>query len=516
MKEFWDLFRTMPRLIGGCIWDYKDQALLDMDPSGNPYYAYGGDFGEELHDGNFCINGIVAADNRPKAAMFECKRVYQPVECSLNNDPGSLVKVENRHAAKSLEDYDAELHILQDGEIISRHDLGRISLSPGNDTILDISAFLPEYSGMHEYLADIRFSLNEDTPWAKAGHIVASNQLSLTGIPMPRIRHEIFPELSLSSNDTSYTISGTSFVLGFCKATGALNSWLIQQEELDMEESERLKSEFEELVFSPLSPNFTRALTDNDRRGWKPQRKLEPWFQANPVLIDMDVNDRGNGRIEVQSVYNIIDKHAELSVIYTIRGDGVVEVDYSLKADRDLPDIPRIGMQFGVGNDLSQISYYGRGPLENYIDRRYGFDAGIYSMPVEEFIEPYVWPQENGNRTDVRWMSLSNSSGNGLLVVADSLLNMSAWPWTQQNLDEAEHTYDLRDAGYITLNIDLSQMGVGGNDTWSDVSSPLDEFRIPSGNYHYRFYIYPLEAGGKQINKITFRLKTGSPIRVRK
>jgi beta-galactosidase len=148
-------------------------------------------------------------------------------------------------------------------------------------------------------------------------------------------------------------------------------------------------------------------------------------------------------------------------------------------------------MQCGIRSDLETISWYGRGEMENYCDRRYGFDAGIWTLPLKSFIEPYVNPQESGNRTDVRWMFLSSEEDYGLLVVADSLLSMSAWPWTQENLDEARHTYDLEEPGFITLNIDLAQMGVGGNDTWSEVSQPLEQYQIPSGTYTYRFYMYP-------------------------
>jgi beta-galactosidase len=169
-------------------------------------------------------------------------------------------------------------------------------------------------------------------------------------------------------------------------------------------------------------------------------------------------------------------------------------------------------MQCGIRPDCRSISWYGRGPQENYIDRRYGADAGIYSLSLENFIEPYVMPQENGNRTDVRWMFLSSASDYGILVVADSLLSMSAWPYTQANLDEAVHTFDLLDPGFITLNIDLVQMGVGGNDSWSDVSQPLQKYQVPSGRYRYRFYLYPCRAESGQIGRIAAGLKRKNDI----
>jgi beta-galactosidase len=500
MKEFWDLFRTMPRLIGGCIWDYKDQALLAETPEGKSYYAYGGDFGEILHDGNFCINGIVAADNRPKAAMYECKRLYQPVECTLMNPVNGFVRVENRHAARSLAGYNAELVILQDGSIIDSHSLGAIPLAAGRDTILEITHFLPAQTGDHEYLASIRFTLREDRPWASAGHLVASSQLALTGLPNPESLKEqpeiagIMPGISLEENDAAWVASGSSFRVRFSKSSGSPESW----------ESAR-----GQLLFSPLLPNFTRALTDNDRRGWKPHRKLASWFRAEPLLLEMSARKTSPGRAEIRSVYQVIEDSARVTISYTVRGDGVVEVHYRLEAENGLPNIPRIGMQCGIRNDLRQVSWYGRGPFENYIDRRSGADAGIYSLPLERFVESYVFPQENGNRTDVRWMYLAGPEEDGLLVVADSLLSMSAWPWTQQNLQEAEHTYDLADTGFITLNIDLVQMGVGGNDSWSPVSQPLEHYQVPAGSYQYRFYIFPCKADPERIKSLPAKLKNG-------
>ena len=156
-------------------------------------------------------------------------------------------------------------------------------------------------------------------------------------------------------------------------------------------------------------------------------------------------------------------------------------------------------MQCGIERSYENISWYGKGLMENYIDRNYGFDAAIYSQNIFDFIEPYAVPQENGNRTDVRWMFLSNKSNEGLLIIADSLLSMSAWPYTENNIENSKHTIDLKDAGFITLNIDLVQMGVGGNDSWSDVAAPLEKYQIPAKDYHYGFYLVPYKKGKEQM-----------------
>jgi beta-galactosidase len=145
--------------------------------------------------------------------------------------------------------------------------------------------------------------------------------------------------------------------------------------------------------------------------------------------------------------------------------------------------------------------------MENYIDKNYGADEGVYKLPINQFMENYVVPQENGNRTDVRWMFLANKQKDGLLIVADSLLSMSAWPYTEENIQNAKHTNKLTDAGFITLNIDLIQMGVGGNDSWSDVAAPLEQYQIKAKDYHYAFYLLPYNAKEKQAGEIAKEIK---------
>jgi beta-galactosidase len=244
-------------------------------------------------------------------------------------------------------------------------------------------------------------------------------------------------------------------------------------------------------------PHFTRPLTDNDKRGWKPQRKLKQWYDNTPELVNISVGkfdgSAGSG-VVVSSHYALINDSARVTVNYYVHGNGVVKIEYALDVKPGLPNIPKVGMQMGINRNYDNIEWYGKGPLENYVDRRYGFDEGIYDLPLNEFMENYVVPQENGNRTDVRWMNLwDKRTREGLLVVADSLLSMSAWPYTEENILAAKHTNKLKDAGFITLNIDLVQMGVGGNDSWSDVAAPLEEYQVKAKPHSYSFYILPFK-----------------------
>ena len=492
LKDFWDLFRSTPRIIGGCIWDFKDQGLQKEDSAGNAFFAYGGDFGEKLHSGNFCINGIVASDGRPKPAMYECKRVFQPVEFNKPDNSAGLVRIINRHAAKSLSDYDVVFDVRKDGRLISQKHLSRIHIPAGEDTLIDIGPYLPEFKTGCEYHGELHFLLSDDVAWAKKGHEVASCQLELKGIPPAQRRQQKYPALSLIDSEKFYSVTGKTFQLKIEKDAGALSSYIRDNTEL---------------IFKPLLPHFSRPLTDNDRRGWKPQEKLKEWYHPDLQLNHMKIDQPGRGMVKITSYYTLIDNRAAVQVDYHVNGNGVIRVDYAFSPLADLPHIPKIGMQCAILKNHDQVSWYGRGPSENYIDRRYGSDAGIYSMPLREFLEPYVMPQESGNRTDVRWMFFSDNDNNGLLVAADSLLSMSAWPYSEENIAQAKHTSELHDAGYITVNIDLIQMGIGGNDSWSEASAPLEQYQVRSKPYHYSFYLVPFSMGKEKIGEWTKKIK---------
>lgn len=494
MKDFWDVFRSTPRIIGGAIWEFKDQGLLKRDSAGVEFYAYGGDFGEKYFD-NFTIKGVVASDGRPKAPMYECKRVYQGAESVLIDASKGLIKITNRHALKSLAEYNAKLIIREDGYITEEKKLNKIDLKAGKDTILNISQFIPRMKPGSEYLASIHFYLAKDELWAPAGFEVASNQFALTPLAETRaIKRSPYPAVSIDEQATAFQVSGKTFNALFDKRNGALSSF---------------KLNGDEQIFAPLLPDFTRPQTDNDKRGWKTHRVLKEWFSGDWKLKRVLAEQVDAGKVRITSAYSFINDSALVNVVYTVNGDAVIKVDYSLTVKPGLSNIPKVGMKTGTADNYEKISWYGRGPLENYIDRNYGFDAAVYTQDIKDFIEPYPVPQENGNRTDVRWMYLSDkSSAKGLLLVADSLLSMSAWPYSEESISSSRHTNELRDPGFITVNIDLIQMGVGGNDSWSSVAAPLEKYQIPARNYSYSFYLFPFDGKGKvseQIKNLKFK-----------
>lgn len=493
LKEFWDIWRNTRRIIGGAIWEFKDQGLLKKDANGVQFYAYGGDYGERYYD-DFTIKGLVAPDGRPKPAMYECKHVFQPAECKLVDTAKKIINIKNWNSVISLNKYKVTLQLREYGNIVMKKMLPTINVLPFRDTLFSLVPYLPKLQPGHEYLADIHFSLLTDEPWAPKGYEVAADQFVLSPVQVVNAALSNTGSISLQENTSTYTIEGKGFKIAINKSNGALNSYLYNGVEQ---------------VYRPLLPNFIRPLTDNDRRGWKANKKLKPWYSDSVKLVNLSAKKGGNGIIYITSNYKMIGDSVSVSILYSINYQGIVKVNYNLNIVKGLPNIPKVGMQLGIDKSYKNINWYGRGLYENYIDRRTGFEAGIYSQPISEFNEPYVVPQETGNRTDVRWMYLSNAVHNGLLVVADSLLSMNAWPYSQQNIETAKHTDKLKDAGYITLNIDLKQMGVGGNDSWSDVGAPLPKCQIPAANYSYSFYLLPCktEAAGKIARQIKFKGK---------
>ena len=475
LKDFWDIFRSTPRVIGGCIWEFKDQGLLKKDSLGIPFYAYGGDYGEKYFD-NFTIKGIVNSDGTPKSVMYEAKRVFQGIETTWGNTQKHLIRIQNRHAILNLNHYNAFIRIYENGQELSKQALQGLTLEAGKDTLVDISAYLPKQKLDTEYHINLEFELKEANAWANKGFQVASNQLVLGNLTKVKSQPQSYPTLTLNESKALVEVVGKDFSVQFSKENGGLISF---------------KKSGKESIFSPLLPHFSRPLTDNDRRGWKSHRKLRPWYNITLKVAKQEVKQLSKGLVQVNTTYSIINDSASVEVNYQINGNGVVKVDFSLNPRYPLPNLPKVGMQTGIERSYEQINWFGRGPMENYIDKRYGFDVKKYELSLPNFIENYAVPQENGNRTDVRWMSLSNPKQEGLLVVADSLLSMSAWSSTEAAIQQAKHTNKLVDAGYLTLNIDLVQMGVGGNDSWSDVAAPLEQYQIKSQPYRYIFYLLP-------------------------
>lgn len=490
--EFWDTIRSNKRMIGGYIWDWVDQALLQQTPEGENYYAFGGDMGDtEINSSNFCLNGIVDPVRVPKPALLECKKVFQPVKITAKNIKNNEIEITNRHDFTNLDKFDLFWELQEDGKVLKSGTLDPIDLSPNETQVVKISYKKPKIKKGAEYFLRVGFKLNESTIWAKKGHEIAWEQLKLPiHKDLPKVNTSKFPDLTVFQDINKINIKGTDFNITFDKASGGLVSFLQKNKEL---------------IHNPLTPHFWRPVTDNDRGGAKTPKILKKWRKAtnNRELKTISTDRVADNILKVTTQYFIKDIDGTVNINYTIYGDGSVLVENTmlLKNTNSLPMLPKYGMQLEINKQYDDLTYLGKGPHENYSDRNLSADVGLYKESVANDYYMYIRPQESSNKTDVRWFSLTNKEGNGLSITGvSSNLSVSAWPYTTKNIEKALHTYDLKKEEFITLNIDYKQMGVGGDDSWSEDALPHEKFRLPAKNYSYSFLLKPI------TNKNTSRI----------
>ncbi len=474
LMEYWDLIRSKKNLMGGFIWDWIDQGIARTDSMGRKYWAYGGDFGDKPNDGNFCINGILNSDRTVKPELEECKYVFQPVSIEPYDLDKMHFRIKNRFYSRNLNEFDIRWTLIENGKQIGIGSLGAFSVLPGESRLFAVDRDLSKTSG--EVWLRMSINLAKDEPYAKRGYEIAKEQFLVSAAK---------PVLSVSSknavqvfddSEKSITLGSKDFKVSFDKTSGYLSSYQFQGKNV---------------ITGSLKPNFWRPLTDNDLKAWRVLENLSDWpsVTADLKVEQFDVLDEGIAKLVNVNLKSIAGLTLQLT--YKVTGEGIVEVNYRAKIGDKLTNPLRIGMTTEVGSDYSQMNFYGKGPYENYADRSHAAEVDIYSGKVEDFIFQYVMPMENGNHTQVRWLALQNASGNGLMVVGKQPLNTSVWPYTAENIIKALHINELEPAGFYTVNIDLGQAGVGGNDSWSWRGTPLPEYRLSNKEYSYGFKLIP-------------------------
>lgn len=475
LGEYWDLIRSKPNLMGGYIWDWIDQGIEQIDANGQKWYAYGGDFGDTPNDNNFCLNGIINPDRSLKPGMVECKYVFQPVAWEAYDLDNKLVVIKNRSNFTSLSDYEIRWTVSKYGKVVESGVLGLPNLLPGDSKIISVP-FKTKTTDA-EYWLRLSAHLKENTNWEKAGFEVAKQQFLLPGskpfsLNMQTVKGGV---QTITDNETELVLGGKDFRVAFDKKSGYLKDY---------------QAKGVQLITSELSPNFWRPTTDNDHRGWRVDSNLSDWKEiaANLKLKKFDVSTN-NETITIKTALE--NKGVQLALTYEIAANASVKVDYSVEIPEEISEPLRVGLTTTTSNNLTEMYFYGKGPDENYNDRSRGSEVGTYSGKIEDFIFQYIVPQENGNHTEIRWLSLTNNKGTGLQIAGMQPLSMSVWPYTAENIEKAKHTFELTKADNYTLNIDFAQAGVGGTDSWSLRARPIDQYRLLEKTYHYGFIILP-------------------------
>ncbi|MCB2179550.1 DUF4981 domain-containing protein [bacterium] len=483
LDEHMRIFDQYPHAAGGFIWDFADQGLLKEREVGEPFLAYGGDFGDVPNDGHFCANGIFDATRQPHPAAFEVKKVYQPVEVTPQDLTQGAVLVHNKHTFLSLGGYRLTWEVLENGLPIQEGTLPPLETPPGASELIHLPYNLSTPTPGAEYHLTVRFLLAKDTRWVKAGFEVAWSQFPIP-INVPDVTPLEAQEPAAvnmhadAENILLVTPQGTS---GFNATDATLGAFTLREKNL---------------MASPLLPNFWRAPVDNDMivEKWipalAPRLSLQKyWAQAAKKrrLTDFQMEQMVDGSIEIATQFKIPYGKTPLKLDYTAHPNGDIDIHYRFTPKKPLM---RAGVTFQIPAAFNHVSYFGLGPHETMPDRLSSGRVGVYHASVDELIHQYPYPQENGNRSQVRWVRFTNQAGTGLECTAlgGSLLNFSAWPYTQQDLETAIHPHELPTRSSITINIGYAQRGVG--DLFSYLQGWPPEAVLPAGQvYSFSFRI---------------------------
>ena len=490
-KEYWDLIRKYPKYQGGFIWDFVDQSLRWKNKEGVSFYAYGGDWNPyDASDNNFMDNGLINPDRQPNPHMYEVGYFYQSIWVTPVDLPNGAINVYNENFFRNLDDYYLEWELQADGEIVRKGMVGKLNVAPQQTATVQLGYTMDDICQDKELLLNIMFKLKKAESLLPAGHVVAKKQLTILPYKTPDLAISNMPNSNIKvcaptviENDVNYLIvEGEHFRLDFDKHDGYLCKYEINGRQLLNEGSK-------------LTPNFWRAPTDNDL-GAGLQKKYAAWKNTGIYLNELEQKVE-NDLVIVNSEYTMEAVKAKLYLTYTINNCGAVKITQKMTVDQSatVSDLFRFGMQVQICEELEQVSYYGRGPIENYSDRNNSTWLGKYRQTVSDQFYSYIRPQENGTRTDIRWWKLMDKGGNGLKLIADAPCSVSALHYSIEVLDDGErkeqrHSEFLPCVDYINLCIDKVQMGVGGVNSWGAL--PLKDYRLPYQDYEFSFLLQPV------------------------
>ncbi|WP_282074106.1 glycoside hydrolase family 2 TIM barrel-domain containing protein, partial [Polaribacter atrinae] len=479
-QDYWDVIEAYPTMQGGFIWDWVDQGLLTTNDKNEEFWAYGGDLGGAhlQNDNNFCLNGIVNPDRTPHPALYETKKVYQYVKFKQTNLSSGEIEIKNIYDFTNLNTLEFSWKLLENGVEVAEGNLPVIDVAPYQATKIKIDIPTLENNDS-DYHLNMYAKTSKSSPLVPENHIVAYEQFQLQKGNFSR--NSVISKSDIISNkkDSTLSIANANFKIEFNTKTGALKT-------LDYGNGNILEN--------GIKPNFWRATTDNDF-GFKMPKKLGEWKEAsnNQDLIAFEENNLGY-IVTVKSTYNLTDaKDAKVLMTYKISSDGAVNVQTELmNVASSLPVLPRFGTNFVIDKSYNAVSWFGRGPHENYQDRNTAALVGQYTSSVSDLYFPYIRPQENGYKTDTRWVKFMNSSGKGIQVTAKNYIGFSAHHQYNSDFDAGEtkqqrHTTDIIKRDFVNINVDMAQMGVGGDTSWG--AMPHKEYRIKPTNLSFSYTI---------------------------
>ena len=491
LQDYWDVIEKYPSLQGGHIWDWVDQGLYAKTPDGKFYWAYGGDLAPKgtPSSANFCMNGLIAADRTLKPHIHEVKKVYQYIHFEPVAFTTKQIKVTNWHDFIGLEDYKLHWTVETDGKAVQSGEMDFPVMAARSSAFITIPMNLIPNDGK-EYFLKLEAFTKKEAPLVPKGHQVAMEQWQLNPEGERLLnatwtaRELVDKTVNTERTPDAITLTGENFRIAFSTADGEMTELLYNGKNL---------------IKEGLQPNFWRALTDNDVANNHLERcGIWKFAGKNAKLQSIDLKEDSNKQLATVTVnYKLEAQESTLQTVYQVRPNGAIKVSmHFVPGNKSLPEIPRLGMRMILPAEYDVMTWLGRGPQENYADRKTGYPIGLYTATVWEQFHPYVRAQETGNKTDVRWVALRNKAGEGLLITGEEPLNVSAWNFPLEDIDyvafntERRHGGSIMKKDMIWLNIDHRHMGVGGDNTWGAQVHP--EYTITPHEWQYSFTMQPL------------------------
>ena len=480
-QEYWDVIMSNKKMQGGFIWDWVDQGIKRTTPDGRTYWAYGGDLGGYAlqNDENFCTNGLVASDRSAHPGLNEVKKVYQNILFKAKDLSAGVISVQNLFDFTNLDQYNFSWEIYRNGEKI-KDGVFEVSLAPHQQK--DITLPLPAFKSAEgsEYYVNVFAFTKTATDLVPAGHEVAREQFKTAG--------DYFAHSATTAEKLTMVKEANKLSFTSGNVKGEFDIRQARWTNYTLNNERGAINRFPE-------PYFWRAPTDNDFGNNMPA-SLGIWRNAhvNRMLKNVTVGDQTAEGLAIKVQYELTGIAVPYTIDYLIRNNGAVLVTASIDlTGRDLPELPRFGMRMELPSGYSNLNYYGRGPWENYNDRNTSSFVGLYSDSVKnQFTWNYIRPQEAGYKTDVRWLTLTNDKGKGLMIEGLQPICFSATNNMTEDLDpgltkKQQHLTDIKPRKGIYLSIDLKQRGLGGDNSWGQL--PHDAYRLLEKKYSYSYII---------------------------
>lgn len=500
-QDYWDVINLYPQLQGGFIWDWVDQGIWKTNDDGVRFTAYGGDFGEDMpSDGNFLLNGIVFADRSIQPALHEVKKAHEWIKFKplRINEKEARLLVENLYDFTNLRNFQISARIVSDGQTGKELSVPNLETKPHLSSVITLDISGIDIEPATEYYLEIKAATKNEQGLVPARHTVAREQIKLpwkSSGKEGKLSKGFDIEMSEDADEYKFVINKTE--LSISKENGIINSYRHQNTSLLKENG------------GPR-PDFWRAPNDNDFGCRMPQQNIN-WKKAtfSQPLESIDISRTVDGKYKIRAAWTLPPVKSSFQTIYTIHRDGSVHLENLLSASTtEKSDIPRVGMVLQLPREFDNLTWYGRGPWENYVDRNTSSFVGLYTDNVANQMVPYVRPQENGNKTDVRWAALTNRKGAGLMAIVDKPddgFEMTAMPYLTGDFDaregfeyrpvheEQKHITLIEERDLVRWNIDYRQRGLGSVNSWG--AEPLKNYQIePDRDYKYSFTLVPVTA----------------------